>query len=150
MPPFTNTGVDFAGPLYCRERGSRQAYKSYIALYTCASTRAIHLEFVPDMTAPSFRNSMVRFVSSRGRPHVMISDNAKSFKKTAEDLDCLITRSPTKEFLLDNKIIWLFYLEKSPWWGGFIERMVQSVKSVLRKILYRSFLSYDDMVTLLK
>jgi hypothetical protein len=21
MPPFTNTGVDFAGPLYCRERG---------------------------------------------------------------------------------------------------------------------------------
>ena len=80
----------------------------------------------------------------------MISDNAKTFKKTAEDLNCLITRSPTKEFTEDNNITWLFYLEKSPWWGGFIERMVGSVKSVLRKTLYRTFLSYDEMTTLLK
>ena len=150
MPPFTNTGVDYAGPLFCKERGRKEANKSYISLYTCASTRAVHLELVPDMTAVSFKNSMIRFVSTRGIPHVMISDNAKTFKKTAEDLNCSITRSPTEEFIHDNKIMWLFYLERSPWWGGFIERMVQSVKSVLRKILYRTFLSYDEMVTVLK
>ena len=151
MPPFTNTGVDFAGPLYCRERGrGKKAYKSYISLYTCASSRAIHLELVPDMSSPSLKNSMIRFVSTRGIPHCMISDNAKSFKKTAEDLNCQITRSPTHEFIEDNNISWLFYLEKSPWWGGFIERMVGSVKSVLRKTLYRTFLSYDEMTTLLK
>ena len=150
MPPFTNTGVDFAGPLYCRERGSKMPSKSYISLYTCASTRAVHLELVPDMTAVSFTNSIIRFVSTRGIPHVIISDNAKTFKKTAEDMNCLITRSPTQEFVEDNKITWLFYLEKSPWWGGFIERMVQSVKSVLKKILYRSLLSYDELITLLK
>ena len=151
MPPFTNTGVDFAGPLYCRERGrGKKAYKSYISLYTCASTRAIHMELVPDMSSPALKNSMIRFVSTRGIPQCMISDNAKSFKKTAEDLNCQITRSPTHEFIEDNNITWLFYLEKSPWWGGFIERMVGSVKSVLRKTLYRTFLSYDEMTTLLK
>ena len=80
----------------------------------------------------------------------MISDNAKSFKKTAEDLNCLLTRSPNMEFLEDHRITWLFYLEKSPWWGGFIERMVGSVKSVLRKALYRVLMSYDEMTTLLK
>ena len=150
MPPFTNTGVDFAGPLFCRERGCNEAYKSYISLYTCASTRAISLELVPDLTAHSFKNSMIRFVSNRGIPNVMISDNAKTFKKAAEDLNCLITRSPTQEFIEDNRITWLFYLEKSPWWGGFIERMVGSVKSILRKALYRTFMSYDEMTTLLK
>ena len=150
MPPFTNTGVDYFGPLYCRERGCKKAYKSHVSLYTCASSRAIHLELIPNMNSTSFKNSMIRFVSTRGVPHCMISDNAKSFKKTAKDLDCIITRSPTKEFIDDNNIIWLFYLEKSPWWGGFIERMVGSVKSVLRKILYRTFLSYDEMTTLLK
>ena len=150
MPPFSNTGVDFAGPLFCRERGSKKAYKCYISLYTCASTRAIHLELVPNMITVSFLNSLIRFVSTRGIPHVMISDNAKTFKKSAEELNCIITRSPTLQYIEDNRITWLFYLEKSPWWGGFIERMVQSVKSILRKILYRSFLSYDEMSTLLK
>lgn len=151
MPPFTNTGVDFAGPVYCRERGrGKKPYKSYISLYTCASARAIQLELVPNMSASSFKNSMIRFVSTRGIPHCMVSDNAKSFKKTAEDLNCIITRSPTKEFIEDNNITWLFYLEKSPWWGGFIERMVGSVKRVLKKVLYRTFLSYDEMTTLLK
>ena len=150
MPPFTNTGLDFAGPLYCRERGKKRPYKAYTSLYTCASARAVHLELVPNMNSTSVKNSMIRFVSTRGIPHCMISDNAKSFKKTAEDLNCRITRSPTQQFIEDNKITWLFYLEKSPWWGGFIERMVGSVKSVLRKTLYRSFLSYDEMTTLLK
>ena len=150
MPPFTNTGVDFAGPLYCRERGDEEAYKSYISLYTCASTRAVHLELVPNMNSSSFKNSLIRFISTRGVPHCMISDNAKTFKKTAEDLKCIISRSPTREFIEDNKIVWLFYLEKSPWWGGFIERMVGVAKSILRKILYRAFLSYDEMTTLLK
>jgi hypothetical protein len=150
MPPFTNAGVDFAGPIYCRERGSKEAYKSYIALFTCASTRAVSLELVPNMTAHSFKNAMIRFVSNRGIPHVMISDNAKTFLKTAGDLNCFISRSPNKEFLEDNRITWLFYLERSPWWGGFIERMVGSVKTVLRKALYRTFMSYDEMSTLLK
>ena len=80
----------------------------------------------------------------------MVSDNAKTFKKTAVDLDCIVSRSPTKEFIEENRITWIFYLERSPWWGGFIERMVGSVKDVLRKTLYRAFLSYDEMTTLLK
>ena len=150
LPPFTHTGVDYAGPLYLKERGCQDSYKAYIALFTCASSRAIHLELVPSMSSPSFRNCLIRFVSIWGAPRYMISDNAKSFKKSAEDLNCIITRSPTQEYLEDNRIVWFFYLEKSPWWGGFIERLVSSVKSPLRKILYRTFLSYDDMSTLLK
>ena len=115
MPPFTNTGVDFAGPLFLRERSGTEAYKGYIAVYTCASARAVHLELLPSLSANSFKNSLARFASTRGVPSVLVSDNAKTFRKTAEDFNCLVTRSPTKEFIESNQIHWLFYLEKSPW-----------------------------------
>ena len=52
-PPFANTGVDFAGPLFVQNPGGAQS-KVWIALYTCCITRAIHLELVPDMSAPAF------------------------------------------------------------------------------------------------
>ena len=38
-PPFTNTGIDFAGPLYVKlpsQSGSKDSEKVYIALFTCA------------------------------------------------------------------------------------------------------------------
>jgi len=49
-PPFTNVGIDFAGPLYLKDSGE----KAYICLFTCAVTRAVHLELVCDMTTGGF------------------------------------------------------------------------------------------------
>ena len=43
VPPFTNT--DFAGPLYMKN--SDKGTKTYVCLFTCATTRAIHLEYRP-------------------------------------------------------------------------------------------------------
>ena len=42
-----------------------------------------------------------------------------------------------------------FNLEAAPWTGGFFERMIQSVKRCLRKLLLKSRLTYDQMLTLL-
>ena len=51
-PPFTHTGVDFAGPLYLAEKDNTG--KAYICLFTYASTRAVHLELTHDMGVDSF------------------------------------------------------------------------------------------------
>ena len=55
-PPFTHTGVDYAAPLYTHERTSHtnNVDKCYICVFTCASTRAIHLELAPDLSVQSF------------------------------------------------------------------------------------------------
>ena len=53
-PPFTHVGIDFAGPLYIRAHNSSSEIKVYICLFTCASTRAIHLELTDMLTADSF------------------------------------------------------------------------------------------------
>jgi hypothetical protein len=46
--PFAVTGIDFDGPLYIK-MGSNMR-QGYIALFTCANTRAVHLEVCTDMT----------------------------------------------------------------------------------------------------
>ncbi|GFY78609.1 integrase catalytic domain-containing protein [Trichonephila inaurata madagascariensis] len=45
-PAFSVCGLDFARPLYVRNFGELQ--KSYIVLFTCGVTRALHLELVSD------------------------------------------------------------------------------------------------------
>ena len=149
LPPFTNTGTDFAGPVFCREMNGKEIFKSYINIFTCASTRAIHLELIPNLTTNCFMNALDRFTSRRGVPHVLVSDNARTFKRAAKELSCFITNSSYQAYLADSRIRWFFYLEKSPWWGGFIERMVGSVKSILRTVLYRALLTFEEMTTIL-
>ncbi|XP_078354940.1 uncharacterized protein LOC144639519 [Oculina patagonica] len=48
--PFTATGVDFAGPVYYKITKSTTS-KAYIALFTCASTRVMHLKLCRDLSA---------------------------------------------------------------------------------------------------
>ena len=57
----------------------------YVCLHVKISVRAIHLEWVMDLTAIQFLNCLRRFVSWRGKPD-LISDNAPQFKLTSTDL----------------------------------------------------------------
>ena len=56
-----------------------ELFKVYTALYTCASTRAVYLDLVPDGSSRSFVNSLKRFIARHGTPKLFISDNARSF-----------------------------------------------------------------------
>ena len=51
-PLFSNMGVDFDGPFHFKDNNSSDdVCKTYICLFTCASTRALHLELVRDPSA---------------------------------------------------------------------------------------------------
>ena len=51
---FQLIGLDFAGPLFIKDGVDNT--KSYILLLTCASSRAIHLELVPDMSKEAYED----------------------------------------------------------------------------------------------
>ena len=82
-PPFVNTGVDFAGPLYVQNGTQGEQIKAYVCLFKCAATRAVHLELTPDLSAATFLLAFRQFTSRRGIPSVMISDNAKVFQSAS-------------------------------------------------------------------
>lgn len=149
-PPFEITGVDFAGPLYVKTHNSMT--KSYIALFTCAVTRAVHLELVSDLSTENFLLALKRFISRRGLCKVIYSDNAKTFKRADQDLKDLwksIKDPQLREFFSEKGITWRFIAERAAWWGGFWERLVRSIKIILRKVLGRAKLNFEEMCTLL-
>ncbi|GFV52897.1 integrase catalytic domain-containing protein [Trichonephila clavipes] len=49
----------------------------------------------------------------------------------------------------DKGIHWKFIVERAPWWGGFYERLVKTIKDPLRKILGRALLTFEELSTIL-
>ena len=146
-PPFTKVGIDFEGRLYVKTNGTEMK-KVYIALLSCAVTRAIHLDMTEDLKTGTFLRCFRTFIARRGVPQLIICDNAKTFKSAAKELRTLYEHPDVQAFLTEKRITWRFNLEKAPWWGGFYERMVKGVKRCLRKTLANARLSYDELLTL--
>jgi len=148
-PPFSHTGLDFAGPLYVADKRGTDTDKTYVCLFTCASTRGVHLELTRGLDVDNFLLALRRFAARRGLPATIISDNAKTFKSSAKEV-AKITRSPeVLSYLANNRTTWKFIVEKAPWWGGFWERLIQDVKRSLRKVIGRTNLSFEELRTLL-
>ncbi|XP_077491913.1 uncharacterized protein LOC144102539 [Amblyomma americanum] len=147
--PFQVTGVDFAGPLVVK---GTSPTKCYIALFTCAVTRAIHLELVSDMSASSFLLAFQRFTARRGLPSTIYSDNALTFKKVNKDLGRLwdaMRSGQVQEYIVSARVQWKFIVERGPWWSGFYERLVGLTKQALKKTLGRGYLTLEEMTTTL-
>ena len=148
-PPFSYTGVDFAGPLYVRTFGLMKSNKVWICLFTCLVTRAVHLDIVTDLTTETFMRCLKRFAGRRGLPRMFLSDNGKTFKAAAQFIDTVFKDATVQEYLAGQGVEWKFNIEKTPWWGGAFERLVKSTKRCLRKMVRRSKLSFDELQTLL-
>ena len=78
---FSCTGVDYLGPLMVKNiyGSDRELCKVHVVLYTCATSRAVHLDLVPDSSCLSFVRNLKRFISRHGIAKMFISDNAKCF-----------------------------------------------------------------------
>jgi hypothetical protein len=106
-PPFTFTGVDCFGPFNVR-RG-RSLVKRYGVIFTCLTTRAIHIEVASSLDTDSFLNALRRFVARRGNPEEIRSDNGGNFVSGEKEL-----RSCIKEWNQD-KIHQVLLLKNIKW-----------------------------------
>ncbi|GFT32713.1 integrase catalytic domain-containing protein [Trichonephila clavipes] len=149
-PPFQSVGIDFTGAILVKDnQGTR---KSYVSLFTCAVTRAVHLELVSDMSTKCFLLALRRFHARRGNCKVIYSDNARTFKAAERELTYfanILKDSEFQSFVADKGIHWKFIVERAPWWGGFYERLVKTIKDPLRKILGRALLTFEELSTIL-
>ena len=68
-PAFAHVGTDFAGPLYVKEGSTIQ--KVYVCLFTCASSRMIHLELTHSLTTDELLQAFSRMTSRRGLCHTV-------------------------------------------------------------------------------
>lgn len=121
-PSFTNVGVDYFGPMTTTTNGVKK--KRWGVLFTCLTTRAIHLELAHSLTGKSCLRCVENFTTRRGFPQSMRSDNGTNFVWAAENC----------EDLLGRKLEWKFIPPAAPSQGGAWERLVKSVKRALYQL----------------
>ncbi|GFU90940.1 integrase catalytic domain-containing protein [Trichonephila clavipes] len=141
--PFEIVGIDLAGPLFLKD-----GRKVWITLFTCAVYRAIHLELVNSLTSDAFLLALRCFIARRGRPRTIYCDNGTNFRGAFNDLSKL-NWSKIVEETRTPKILWKFIPPTAAWWGGWWERLVRTVKELLKRTLGRSVLKYDELYTVL-
>jgi len=148
---FARTGIDYFGPVYVKHHP--EAKKTWVCLFTCMLTRAIHLELVHDMTAAEFLLSFRRFVARRCTPDLVVSDNAAQFKAVdntiATAFNQMLRMDDVLSHFTTNNIQWQFIVQSAPWMGGFYERLVGVVKRGMRKAIGRSLLTHSQLNTVL-
>lgn len=103
-PPFSHTGVDYAGPMLVRSMPGRghRSHKAYISVFVCLATRGIHLELVRDYSSAAFLAAFDRFVSRRGIPEHMYSDNGTTFKGAEKELLITFKQATSSPALMEK------------------------------------------------
>ncbi|XP_062535031.1 uncharacterized protein LOC134204220 [Armigeres subalbatus] len=155
--PFTVTCVDYAGPVYLKPAHKRaSAIKAYICVFVCFATKAVHIELVSSLSTAAFIAALRRFVSRRGRPTHMYSDNGKNFEGARNELrelhQLLLRERQSGEIATicaTDGIKWHMIPPKAPHFGGLWEAAVKTAKKHLRKQLGNIALSFEDMSTIL-
>ena len=120
----------------------------YICLFTCATSRAIHLEVVTDLTVDTFLLAFRRFASRRSLPQIVVSDNTTTYQAAADELQRLLQSKYLTEALGRQGVQWQFIPKRVPWYGGWWERLIGLTKMSLKKILGRSRISLVVLQTL--
>ena len=143
--PFSFVGVDAAGPLYLKQKPweSGQA-KVYVMVFTCLTTRAIHLELAMNQHADTLLQCIRRLIARRGTVKEFLSDNHKTNVRANKEISVLMDiTTPNHDFT------WRFLPEHGPWYGAVYERLIRSVKDSLRKVIGKSALDEWELLTLL-
>ena len=84
-PAFTYSGVDYFGPFFVKF-GRAQA-KRYGVIFTCLTTRAVHIEIAHSLNTDSFLCAFNRFMSRRGKPEKIFSDNGTNLVSGHKELN---------------------------------------------------------------
>lgn len=128
--PFSYTGVDYLGPISVIER--RSSVKRWIVLFTCLTTRAIHVELAYSLDTDHCIMCIRSFMLTRGYPLHMFSDQGTNFiaseKLLREEVE-KIDNEAVHRYFEHETLKWTFNPPGAPSMGGAWERMVRSFKN---------------------
>ncbi|XP_062701379.1 uncharacterized protein LOC134285171 [Aedes albopictus] len=156
-PPFMNVGVDYCGPFQVNYPNRRASpVKCYVAIFVCLVVKAVHLELVMDLTTQAFLAALKRFAARRGKPQLIMCDNATTFvgaKRELTELHRLFHDQKFQEQLIKDTssdgIEFRFIPPRTPNFGGLWEAQVKSFKGHFKKAVGTKVLKVDEMLTAL-
>lgn len=156
-PPFTYTGVDVFGPWFVtarRTRGGEANNKRWAVLFTCLSTRAVHIEVIESMNTSSFIHSLRRFFAIRGPSEQLHPDCGTNFVGACKELQFykVLKESDVQRYTNSQGCSWNFNSPHSSHKGGVWEHMIGVARRILDSMLMRtpsSSLTHEVLCTLM-
>ncbi|XP_055714369.1 uncharacterized protein LOC129808610 [Phlebotomus papatasi] len=152
-PPFSVCGVDFCGPVLTRPsfRRGGASYQTYICVFVCFVTKAVHIEVVSSLSTEAFIAALRRFSSRRGVPGHIYCDNGTNFKGACNLLEkfwmSLQEDSVLQEEVARMRTNWHFNPARSPHHGGLYEAAVKSLKHNLVREVGQTILTFEELST---
>ena len=154
--PFSQSGVEYAGPYLIRASHGRGriAFKGYICIFVCLSTKAVHLEAVSSYDTQAFIAAFRRFCSRRGHCQLLRSDQGTNFVGADKELRSMYEKSSDhvkqlKMVLAQEGTSWHFNPAAAPNFGGLWEAAVKSTKHHLKRVIGEHKLTFEEFTTLL-
>ncbi|GBM89600.1 hypothetical protein AVEN_211903-1 [Araneus ventricosus] len=121
--------------------------KSYICAIVCMCTRDVHLEAVSDLSSQALLAALRRFISRRGCPSNIYSDDKKNFTVLANQLKALfdiLKSTPVQEYVSSQFIPPYFPHFEEIW-----EAAVKQTKNRLLRACRAAVLNFEELSTLL-
>ena len=149
-PPFSHIGVDYFGPFFVKQ--GRSKTKRYGCIFSSLTTRAVHIEVAADLSTDSFINALRRFISRRGHPQKIWSDNGTNFVGAERVLSEALkawNKNQINNYLRQREISWQFNPPTASHMGGSWERMIRSIRRILSTLLHTQIVSDDVLSTLM-
>ena len=147
LPAFTYCGMDVFGPFLVKQR--RTEIKRYGVIFTCLTTRSVHLEMAYSLTTDSFIQTLRKLIAIRGPIRHLRCDNGTNFVgANAELAKCVesIGSPELRAFMQNNNCDIEFQMNPptASHMGGAWERLIGVVRSVLNAILDQHSTRLDD------
>ena len=146
-PCFSHCGLDIFGPFYVKI--GRSSVKRYGCIFSCFSSRAVHLECLTDLSSDAFINGLIRFSSRRGNVKCIWSDNGTNLvgaknelKRSFRQLD----RDAVVRAARRRDIEWVFNPPFASHHGGCFERLIRTARKVLCAVLTPNARLTDDIL----
>ncbi|XP_048030334.1 uncharacterized protein LOC125279307 [Megalobrama amblycephala] len=131
QPAFYSTGMDCFGPFTIKI--GRRNEKRWGIIYKCLTTKAVYIDLLSQADTDSFLMSLRRFISRRGKPHELCSDQGTNFKGGDRELKESFNNihPQLQRELAKQQIDFQYNPPNSPHFGGSWEREIRSVKAAL-------------------
>lgn len=139
-PPFT-TVLDVFGPwsvVTRRTRGGHADSKRWAVLFTCMSTRAVHIELIETMSTDSFINALRRFFATRGPAKLLRSDRGTNFVGACKELNMSTDDTTVRTYLQEKGCSWVFNPPHASHMGGSWERLIGVARRILEAMLLQT------------
>ena len=148
-PVFNVTSIDLIGPFTIRDTVKKRTHmKVWGLIATCAVVRAVYLDLTEGYSTDAILQTLDRFVSTRGYPSKMISDQGTQLIAASKDIASLTKDwnwTTIAEWASDNKMEWKFVPAEGQHMNGLSESLIRSVKRSLHHVIGENVLTFSEL-----